>query len=123
MHTNLNTSCVIHRHKLIKQFKGDQIMAKGIEFKAGKGNVETYLDKENGFFYARVDLNAEELPTSNNTGKEMMAKGFFNFSHNDTRIFGNLNLNIGQNKKAIAAERDALAARVAELEAQVGETE
>jgi hypothetical protein len=96
-------------------------MAKGqIEFKAGKGNVETFLDKDNGFFYARVNLNAEELPTSNSSGKEMMAKGFFNFSYNDSRIFGNLNLNIGVNKKQVQAENEALKARIAELENQVG---
>jgi hypothetical protein len=98
-------------------------MAKGIEFKAGKGNVETCLDKENGYFYARVDLNAEELPMSNKSGKEMMAKGFFNFSHNNTRIFGNLNLNIGKNKAALVDENIAQAARIAELEAKLAESE
>jgi hypothetical protein len=96
-------------------------MAKGIEFKTGKGNVDTFLDTENGFFYARVNLNAEELPTSNNTGKEMMAKGFFNFSHNDTRIFGNLNLNIGQNKAAVVKENADLKAEIARLKELAGE--
>ena len=55
-----------------------------------KNNVETFIDKEGGWFYARVDLDSTKLPTSNNSGKSMMAKGFFNFSHNDQRIFGNL---------------------------------
>jgi hypothetical protein len=97
-------------------------MAKGqIEFKTGKGNCDTYLDTENALFYIRVDLNATELPVSKNSGNEMMAKGFFNLSHDDKRIFGNLNLNIGKNKAALKDENTAMAARIAELEAKLAE--
>ena len=77
---------------------------KGITFKEGKGNVDTFLDEDNGLMYFRVNLNNEELPTSNSSGNTMMAKGFVNFTHNDQRIFGNLNLNIGKNKAVIKQE-------------------
>jgi hypothetical protein len=78
------------------------------------------LDEENGFFYARVDLDCTQLPTSK-SGKEMMSKGFFNFSYNDTRLFGNLNLNIGKNKKAVVAENEELKAEIARLKELAGE--
>ena len=97
-------------------------MAKGqIEFKTGKGNCDTYLDADNGLFYVRVNLNLPtgELPVSKNSGASMMAKGFFNLSHADHRIFGNLNLNIGKNKAALKDENAVMAARIAELEAQI----
>jgi hypothetical protein len=97
-------------------------MAKGqIEFKSGKGNCDTFLDTENALFYIRVDLNADELPVSKNSGNEMMAKGFFNLTHGDARIFGNLNLNIGKNKAALKEDLSAAEARIAELEAKLAE--
>jgi len=98
---------------------------KGINFKhVGKegdvSNLESFLDKENGFLYLRVNLNSEELPVSKSSGNTMMSKGFLNFTHNDKKIFGNLNLNIGRNKSEIVQENRLLANRIAELEAKLG---
>ena len=91
---------------------------KGYQFKEGKGNVDSFHDEENGYLYFRVNLNAEELPVSNSSGRTMMAKGFINFTHGDSRVFGNLNLNIGVNKAQVIAQNKALADRIAELEAE-----
>jgi len=95
-----------------------------LTFGEAKNNVSTYLDKENGLFYLCVDLNSD--PVISSKGNEMAAKGFFNMSYNERRIFGNLNLNIGKNKaqiKAELAEKDELTRQqteyIAELEAKL----
>jgi hypothetical protein len=90
---------------------------KTVEFKDGKGNVQ-YLIEDN-ILLIKVDLTAE--PVMSNNGNPMAAKGYLNFSHNDSRIFGNVNLNIGKNKATLRAENDAMAARIAELEAKLAE--
>ena len=96
-------------------------MAKGIEFTEGKGNISTHHDKDNGIFYVRIDLNTptDELPVSKNSGATMMAKGFVNFTHDNQRIFGNINLNIGKNKSALKEENAELQAEIERLKAKL----
>ena len=100
-------------------------MAKGnVEFTGMPGrSCEISLDLENGFAYLKVDLNGERQESS--TGKTYVcATGYKKFAYKGENH--SLRCNFLQNKPfkkkdEIRDERDAMAARIAELEAAAAE--
>ena len=92
-------------------------MAKELEFKSGGTNVEYLVDGDT--LIIKVNLDGEDVTSKQ--GNPMISKGYVNFSHNDRRVFGNINLNIGKNKKALKEENELLMAEIARLKELAGE--
>ncbi len=91
---------------------------KNIEFNDGRGNV-SYAQNESTL-YIKIDLDGKRVQ-SQNSGNWFVASGPVKAKlANGTFANAWLNLNLPKpSKKDVMSERDALAAKVAELEAQL----
>lgn len=85
---------------------------KGIEFKDGKGCEFAVVENT---LVIKVALDQE--PETSRNGNPIF-KSFVNFNHDGRRIWGSMNLNVGQSKAGLREELEAAKALIAKLEAE-----
>jgi hypothetical protein len=92
-----------------------QIEVKGVKFSAMDRNTQWGVIGDS--LVIHVDLSGKTFQSKND--KPMLGQAFINIMTETSRVFGNLNLNVGAKKSALIDQNAQLQARIKELEAKL----